>query len=494
MRFSFQGQFVLSALAACALAAAACSDSIHLDPEPTPGSNVGGGGGGAPIPCASSSDCPAPTGVCDTVKGICVECLSVSDCAAQEGTVCSEGSCVCPVAGESFCDKLGNQPARCVNLSTSTNDCGSCGRACFGACAGGQCAEPWEQTSLVDAPQARYAHVAVASDTQMIIWGGNIGNNTVTNTGGVYDVATRRWSATSLVNAPSPREQATAVWTGSQMIVWGGYAGGPLGDGGIYDPASNTWAAVSTDGAPSARYQHTAVWTGSQMIIWGGTSTGPLGDGAVFTPSADGTGGTWSAVEPTGAPQARAQHSAVWAEAAGMLIFGGYDSTAVPPAPAYLGDAAAYDPGSSSWSPIDTTNGPGPRSEHTAVWTGTHMLIWGGYDGGTYLGSGKEYNPSGGSWLDMNDPSPSGRHNHTAVWVAGPDRMVVWGGAPGPLGTGGVYNRGDHGWTMMPTAPQARQQHTAVAVGSTMILWGGNTGSPTNTGAVFDVSAFNALP
>ena len=61
------------------------------------------------------------------------------------------------------------------------------------------------------------------------------------------------------------------MWTGSEMIVWGGYNGsGYLNDGGRYNPAANSWTAVTTTGAPAARAYHTAVWTGSEMIVWGG--------------------------------------------------------------------------------------------------------------------------------------------------------------------------------------------------------------------------------
>jgi len=37
-----------------------------------------------------------------------------------------------------------------------------------------------------------------------------------------------------------------------------------------------------------------------------------------------------------------------------------------------------YDPGIDSWTPTNTLNAPEERSAHTAVWTGTEMLVWGG--------------------------------------------------------------------------------------------------------------------
>ncbi|GAH95073.1 unnamed protein product, partial [marine sediment metagenome] len=44
--------------------------------------------------------------------------------------------------------------------------------------------------------------------------------------------------------------------------------------------------------------------------------------------------------------------------------------------------------------PITTTGAPAGRYDHTAVWTGSEMLIWGGFDGITdTLNTGGRYNP-----------------------------------------------------------------------------------------------------
>ena len=45
------------------------------------------------------------------------------------------------------------------------------------------------------------------------------------NTGGRYNPITDSWTATSTANAPTGRYAHTAVWTGSEMIIWGGYNG-----------------------------------------------------------------------------------------------------------------------------------------------------------------------------------------------------------------------------------------------------------------------------
>src|SRR5437588_2469875 len=88
--------------------------------------------------------------------------------------------------------------------------------------------------------------------------------------------------------------------------------------------------------------------------------------------------------------------------------------------------------------------------------------------------------PSGGCTDDTWAPTsltnaPDGRRSHTAVWIG--SEMIVWGGtdSSGDLNTGGRYNPSTDGWTATSTtnAPTARDGHTAVWTGSQMIVWGG---------------------
>ena len=64
------------------------------------------------------------------------------------------------------------------------------------------------------------------------------------------------------------------------------------------------------------------------------------------------------------------------------------------------------------------------------------MIIWGGKSGNFELDSGALYQQSIATWTlttQVNAPSP--RYQHTAVWT-GTD-MIIWGGTPD--GTGGKY-------------------------------------------------------
>jgi hypothetical protein len=74
---------------------------------------------------------------------------------------------------------------------------------------------------------------------------------------------------------------------------------------------------------------------------------------------------------------------------------------------------------------------------HTAVWTGSKMIVWGGYP---YMNTGGIYDLGADTWTATSTTNvPSGRADHTAVWTG--STMIVWGGfAPYLVNSGGVYS------------------------------------------------------
>jgi hypothetical protein len=123
-------------------------------------------------------------------------------------------------------------------------------------------------------------------------------------------------------NAPSPRGSHTAIWTGTEMILWGGVTQGSyLNSGARFNPATSTWTALPLTNAPAPRCFHTAVWAGTQMIVWGGINSTNLGGsyyGACYLVSEN----KWSPTTLTGCASYRRDHSAVW-DGTQMLIWGG---------------------------------------------------------------------------------------------------------------------------------------------------------------------------
>jgi hypothetical protein len=333
----------------------------------------------------------------------------------------------------------------------------------------------WKATTTAGAvPAGRYFHTAVWTGSKMIIWGGY--NGAFLNTGGQYDPVADSWTATTLVGAPTGRSTYTAVWTGSRMVVWGGFDGANrVNTGGRYDPVGNSWSAggTTTTNAPAARNLHTAVWTGSKMIVWGGTDTLTyFNTGGRYDPVGD----SWmvSGTTTTDAPTGRATHTAVWTGSR-MIVWGGAGVGGL------VNTGGQYDPVGDSWTAggTTTTNAPTARQTHTAVWTGSKMIIWGGFDGGALVNTGGQYDPVGDSWsATATDGAPSAREGHSAVWTG--SKMIVWGGFDGTsrFNTGGLYDPVGNPWFPTTTvgAPVARSNHTAVWTGSRMIAWGGYDG------------------
>jgi N-acetylneuraminic acid mutarotase len=342
----------------------------------------------------------------------------------------------------------------------------------------------WQPISTTNAPTVRGGHTAVWTGSLMIVWGGwNNLNSSSPNSGGRYDPSTDTWMSTSTTNAPVGQSDASGVWTGSKMIVWGGshfQTGSGIvatSAGGLYDPATDSWTPTTTTGAPAARYLHTGAWTGSILLVLGGTGTmgTPVSGGGRYDPAAN----SWLPTSTVNAPSTpRKDSSGVWTGSE-LILWGGNTNTPdfAPPT------GGRYSPATDSWVPTSRGNTPAPRRSHTAVWTGTEMILWGGYTTSALqtLQSGGRYTPATSSWSATSTASaPSARTWHTAVWTG--TRMVIWGGAPGgssPSATGGRYDPATDSWSGTQTsgAPPAVYDHIAVWTGTQMIVWGGQTNS-----------------
>ncbi|PYK95993.1 MAG: hypothetical protein DME19_21280, partial [Verrucomicrobia bacterium] len=369
--------------------------------------------------------------------------------------------------------------------------------------------DSWSTTTTNGAPAPRYSHTVINTGNEMIIWGGQAIN--YFNTGSRYNPETDRWLPISVVRAPTARSAHTAIWTGAEMIIWGGRVGGStLATGGRYDPGLDRWLTLSTNGAPSPRTGHSMVWSRNEAICWGGTtlpgqdSARGIDTGGLYDPATD----SWksTAVSPAG----RIGHTAVWTGSE-MIIWGGTnihynDNTSVLRS---LGTGARFNPVTSSWTAVSTNNAPTPRQNHTAVWTGTEMIVCGGFGytqvtnisrqlNPTVLGTGGRYNPVTDTWREIEPLGPlQGRTAHTAVWTG--EEMIIWGGISTNvnliptvfLNNGARYNASLDTWTTISSigAPAARTNHAVVWTGKEMIIWGGVGRNTDNRSASFNSGA-----
>ncbi len=356
----------------------------------------------------------------------------------------------------------------------------------------------WQRLLATGAPAARSGHTAVWTGTRMVIWGGQA-LNLLFDSGGSFDPQTGLWTATSLTAAPAARAAHTVVWTGSRMLVWGGHGlSGSLQSGAGFDPAANSWTPFTLVSAPVPSGNHSAVWTGTEMIVWGGQlANGPSRhSGGRYDPLLD----RWAATDGSEVirPVARQLHTAVWTGSE-LIVWGGQHGTAA------IAEGSRYEPATDTWSPLSSLDQPVARWGHTAIWTGREMIVWGG-EAPPGFDDGARYDPALDSWTALPlSGAPTARSQHSAVWTG--REMIVWGGedaSSGASDTGAVFELASNSWHTMSTidAPSRRSAHGALWSGTEMVVWGGKNPFVLGTGARYDVvldrwrsmTAFKAPP
>jgi len=307
-------------------------------------------------------------------------------------------------------------------------------------------------------PLPRFGHRSVlTNDNRMIVFGGytDLGSGQWQSSGTILDLAGvradgtgARWRTIRSNRVDSGyraiRQSQTIVWAANRLVVWGGAtptsATGRtfVPEGGIYNPDTETWSSISMVNAPLRWSGHSAVWTGREMIVWGGkplpaasgSSVGETNEGAIWSAASN----SWRPMSLTNAPSARTEHSAVWTGEK-MIVFGGSDRTG-----GIRGTGGVYNPATNSWESFASEVAT-QRVGHTAVWTGDEMLVWGGKTRDALYGSIVAFSPSTGAWRSLAVRStPEGRDQHTAVWTG--MSMIVFGGvgaAGSRLDTGGIF-------------------------------------------------------
>lgn len=212
----------------------------------------------------------------------------------------------------------------------------------------------------------------------------------------------------------------------------------------------------------------------------------PCGNGQVCTGTGECVGGEteWNDVSPDGAPSARSRHSAVWTGTE-MIIWGGRNEDGVTQS------GGRYDPATDSWTPTTTTGAPTARHSHSAVWTGERMIVWGGFSD-DFDNTGALYDPATDTWTAMTTTdAPLGRTRHSTVWTD--EEMIVFGGLndQNNVSGGARYHAENDTWTALPAQgqPSQRQAHAAIWSEPEMFVWGGtNTFDWLDDGVRYDLS------
>ena len=251
-------------------------------------------------------------------------------------------------------------------------------------------------------------------------------------------------------------------------------------------PACGAWSPLPSQGAPFARVNHTAVWTGTEMIVWGGEVAAAddpakiTSTGARFDPATS----TWTPTSTANAPPARHSHQAVWTGSK-MIVWGGYGAD-------FETTGGVYDPATDTWTALATTGAPQGRVQFTTVWTGSEMIVWGGIQGPSPLSSGASWDSATDAWTAL-PQGPSQRFGHGAVWTG--SQMIVWGGNDllDWHQDGRFFDPATDTWGSLTSGanmPARREGHATLWTGAQMLVWGGfDGGQYLSSGSALDPSA-----
>lgn len=182
----------------------------------------------------------------------------------------------------------------------------------------------------------------------------------------------RGWHPITLaIRRPARIETGLTIATNAHVILWGGVAekkvdGGVLGEligeGVRLDPATATALSISKQGAPSPRSSPHAVWTGKVVFVWGGYTKQPnpyvmgcdpnfkcdlANDGALYDPQRD----TWTPIASKNAPSQRAFATTIWT-GKHVVVFGGWSDGVLSRNHTQLFDGGIYDPVTNTWEQI----------------------------------------------------------------------------------------------------------------------------------------------
>jgi hypothetical protein len=299
-------------------------------------------------------------------------------------------------------------------------------------------------------------------------------------------------------------------------------------------PGVGTWRTIAT--APIAAGYYTGAWTGSELIIHAPSYEdvpSPVGSiDVAYNPATN----TWRRLPSSPYPVVAVEggYHAVWIGSE-MLAFGSMDAAyspvtntwrPLPPGPAgasavvwtgqhvimwgggccsmNTADGAAFDVARGVWEPIPRA--PLAARHAPGVWTGTEMIVVGGANLTSDFADGAAYDPATRTWRKL-PPMPVPVADQTLTWTG--TEVLVVGGTRSVGDTITVsaaalaYNPSTNTWRRLADMPMPRHRHVAVWTGDQLLVWGGKSASPTSStpsappyGVVYDPATdrWSAMP
>jgi hypothetical protein len=208
---------------------------------------------------------------------------------------------------------------------------------------------------------------------------------------GAYDPAANQWRALPPLPEPPSYEVAwiAPVWADNRLLVWAEWSyvvttgNVTTGNSGIdlwsLDPSSAAWTklkdrATDANGPGGVR---DAIWTGTDVLLpatqgWRGAASGPG-----YSPGMGPHGYRYERSTNSYRPIAHGpvddgSVDAVWT---GAALIRTSSATNSGPEPMQQGNAAAWDPGTDTWTTLPPS--PVPGVDRKLVWTGRELVSYG---------------------------------------------------------------------------------------------------------------------
>jgi hypothetical protein len=243
----------------------------------------------------------------------------------------------------------------------------------------------------------------------------------------------------------------------------------------VFENLEQGWTRAATP--PEPRTNAVTVWSGRtssgrDLVMWGGYSGfgGRVHDeGYAWDPQTN----SWSAIAQSPL-SARAGAGAVFTGTE-VVIWGGYGEGETA-----FADGAAYNPETDSWRMLPQAPLP-PAIPVAAVWTGEEVLIWGSTDRSANSLQGAAFNPTTNEWRPLPD-APAAIDQGNAVWTSQdpskPQEMIVFGAdldnnnrSRTDHAIGIAYDPSSDTWRELPDVDLSPQASVVAWTGEKAVAW-----------------------
>lgn len=326
----------------------------------------------------------------------------------------------------------------------------------------------WETTG--DMATARYLHTATLLDSGKVIVAGGQTDSAYFASSELYDPGTGTWATTGSLTGERSEHVAVKLLDG-RVLVAGGYYDNFFSpfrsSANLYSEATGTWEAAGDLDNPRAAPIAALLADGSVLVAGGGDFSGSLTSAERFIP-------TTHDFELVGSLNlARDTAGAVRLSDGRVFVVGGYlpgSETNYP-----LASAEIYDPTTQKFSQVAPVPAGARYGHGMALLPNGRVLVIGGYDGTSYLGTGGVYNPQTDTWSSVPTTSPRGRA--TLTLLAGGQVLFAGGTNGSSISTAALYDPVANTWATAPSLGVARAFHTATKLNSDIVLVAGGTGA-----------------